>query len=84
MRNWSITFLKVNHGGTTGLDARRVLFGDLTVTLFDLGLNGVDLASVVPGVAIEDRKVSVSDFIGVVHDDDLGSVVLSVGSGVVL
>jgi len=75
---------ELDHGGITGLDAGWVLFSGLTGTLVNLGLNDVELASDVAGVAIEDWRVSVSDFTGVVHDDDLGGEVLSVGSGVVL
>ena len=44
---------ELNHGGITGLDARRVLLSDFTSTFVNLGLDGIELASDVGGVAIE-------------------------------
>jgi hypothetical protein len=49
------------------------LFQGFTGTSVDLLLKGIELASNVGSVTIENRAVAVSDLTGVVEDDDLGN-----------
>ena len=73
-----------DEGGITGLDELGLLFDDLTSSSVDLGLDVVEFASDVRGVAIEDWGVSVLDLAGVVKNDNLSEEVLSILGRVVL
>lgn len=60
-----------DESGISVLDELGVLFLRLTSSSVNLVVNGLELASNMSSVAIEDGGVSVLDLTGVVHDDDL-------------
>jgi len=74
----------LDHAGVATFDGLGVLLARLTCSAIDLGLDGLELASDVGGVAIKDRRVTVADLTGVVEDDDLSLERSSLLGGVVL
>lgn len=75
---------QADHRGITRLDALGLLFNDLTSSSVDLGLEMVESAGDVRGVAIENGGVSLLDLTGVVKNDDLSEEVFGILGGVVL
>jgi len=74
-------WLHGNDSGITRLDDQFLVIGlllkSLTGTTIDLLLDGLELASNVGGVAVENWGVTVGDLTRVVEDDDLGIECLS-------
>jgi len=62
----------LDDGGVTGLDVLGVVFERLAGTTVDLLEEGVELASNVGSVAVEDWCVTSADLTRVVEDNDLG------------
>ncbi len=60
-----------DHGGISGFDGLGLGFGDLAGSSVDLGLDLIELAGDVSGVAIEDWCVSLLDLTGVVEHNNL-------------
>jgi len=75
---------KFDHSGITGLDGLGILLSDGTSSTIDLGLDLSELAGNVGGVAIQDRRVAITDLPGVVEDNDLGQEGGGLLGGVVL
>jgi len=75
---------ELNHSGVTSLDELWVVLSGFTGTLVNLSADLGELASDVSSVAIKNWSVSVSDFTGMVKNDDLGNEHLGVLGGVVL
>jgi len=73
-----------NDGGVTRFDLFGEVFHFFTRSAIDLFLEFSELASDMSGVAIQDWGVTISNFSGVVHDDDLGGESLGLLGGVVL
>jgi len=73
-----------NHAGITGFDEFGFFFQNLTSSSVDLGVDFVEFAGDVSGVAIEDWAVTLSDLSGVIEDDNLGQEVSGFSGWVVL
>jgi len=72
-----------NNGGVTRFDLLGEVFHFLTRSAIDLFLEFSELAGDMGGVAIQDWRVTVSNFSWVVHDDDLSGESLGFLGGVI-
>ena len=75
---------ELDHTSFSGLDTFGELFNDLTRSSVDLGLDFSELTGDVGSMAIEDGGISVVDFSGVVHDDNLSDEADGFTGGVIL
>jgi len=75
---------QLNHTGITSLDELWVVLKGFTSSSINLGEKGFKLASSVGGMAIKNWRVSGSDLVRMIEDDDLGVESLGLEGGVVL
>ena len=73
-----------DHTIITSFKGFRELFGNFICTFVHLVFDFSEFASDVRGVAIENWSLTIHDFIGVVHDDDLSLEELSISSWYIL